>query len=92
MSIRTTFGVFTVNSVQFFPLKIPVLLQILSGAQDANDLLPEGAVYLLPMNSTIKIPMAGRDKSHHVSSTMLSDSLTLAPVPFAWCKFWFKPY
>ncbi|KAK0239810.1 laccase [Armillaria nabsnona] len=41
-------GVFTVNGVQFIPPTTPVLLQILSGAQDANDLLPKGAVYPLP--------------------------------------------
>ncbi|PBK61438.1 hypothetical protein ARMSODRAFT_896839, partial [Armillaria solidipes] len=55
----TTSGVFTVNGAQFIPPTTPVLLQILSGARDANDLLPEGAVYPLPVNSTIEISMPG---------------------------------
>ncbi|KAK0451148.1 laccase [Desarmillaria tabescens] len=55
----TTSGVFTINGASFVPPTTPVLLQILSGAQNANDLLPEGTVYPLPVNSTIEISMPG---------------------------------
>ncbi|KAK7443258.1 laccase, multicopper oxidase, benzenediol:oxygen oxidorectuctase [Stygiomarasmius scandens] len=48
---------FEINGVEFVPPTVPVLLQILSGAQSANDLLPTGSVYNLPLNSTIEISM-----------------------------------
>ncbi|KAK0219229.1 laccase lcc5 [Armillaria fumosa] len=52
-------GTFTVNGFTFVPPTTPVLLQLLSGAQNANDLLPEGSVYPLPLNATIEISMPG---------------------------------
>ncbi|KAK0200634.1 laccase lcc5 [Desarmillaria ectypa] len=55
----TSAGTFTINGASFVPPTTPVLLQILSGAQNANDLLPEGSVYSLPVNSTIEISMPG---------------------------------
>ncbi|KAF9060315.1 laccase [Rhodocollybia butyracea] len=39
---------FFMNNVTFIPPTVPVLLQILSSAQHAQDLLPEGSVYTLP--------------------------------------------
>lgn len=50
---------FTVNGVSFVPPTVPVLLQILSGAQTAQDLLPSGSVYVLPPNKTIEISIPG---------------------------------
>lgn len=38
---------------------VPVLLQILSGVTNANDLLPSGSVYNLPFNKTIEINIPG---------------------------------
>ncbi|KAK0200615.1 laccase lcc5 [Desarmillaria ectypa] len=55
----TSAGSFTVNGDKFVSPTVPVLLQILSGAQNANDLLPAGSVYSLPLNSTIEISMPG---------------------------------
>ncbi|KAK0224304.1 laccase lcc5 [Armillaria fumosa] len=55
----TSAGTFTVNGAQFTAPTTPVLLQILSGAQSADDLLPEGSVFPLPINSTIEISMPG---------------------------------
>ncbi|KAG7443731.1 laccase [Guyanagaster necrorhizus] len=55
----TSAGTFTINGVQFIPPTTPVLLQILSGAENANDLLPEGSIYNLPLNSTIEISLPG---------------------------------
>lgn len=52
---------FFINDVQYVPPTVPVLLQILSGAQTAQDLLPPGSVYTLPPNSTIEINFYGGD-------------------------------
>ncbi|KAM5532254.1 hypothetical protein V8D89_014093 [Ganoderma adspersum] len=49
--------VFYTNGATFTPPTVPVLLQILSGAQAAQDLLPSGAVIELPSQSTIEITM-----------------------------------
>ncbi|KAF7973388.1 hypothetical protein HWV62_15493 [Athelia sp. TMB] len=48
---------FTINGDSFVPPTIPVLLQILSGAQSATDLLPSGSVYVLPPNSVVELSM-----------------------------------
>ncbi|THU97492.1 laccase precursor [Dendrothele bispora CBS 962.96] len=45
---------FEVNGATFVPPTVPVLLQILSGAQDARDLMPAGSVYALPANKVIE--------------------------------------
>ncbi|KIK58304.1 hypothetical protein GYMLUDRAFT_45516 [Collybiopsis luxurians FD-317 M1] len=50
---------FLVNNVPFVPPKVPVLLQILSGAQHAQDLLPNGSVYTLPPNKVIEVNLFG---------------------------------
>ncbi|KAI0737364.1 laccase C [Daedaleopsis nitida] len=55
LGLNFTGGKFTVNDVSFEPPKVPVLLQILSGAQNAQDLLPAGSVYSLPPNKTIEV-------------------------------------
>ncbi|KAH8085461.1 laccase 2 [Cristinia sonorae] len=54
-----TRGNFLVDNVTFTPPNVPVLLQILSGAQNPNDLLPDGSVVPLPRNSAIEITMPG---------------------------------
>lgn len=46
---------FQMNGYTFTNPTMPVLLQILSGAQTAQDLLPTGAVYTLPPNSSIEV-------------------------------------
>ncbi|KAJ3842988.1 laccase 1 AVT [Lentinula raphanica] len=46
---------FFMQDVQYIPPTVPVLLQILSGAQAAQDLLPPGSVYTLPSNTTIEV-------------------------------------
>ncbi|ESK87303.1 laccase [Moniliophthora roreri MCA 2997] len=46
---------FMINQVPFTAPDVPVLLQILSGAQAAQDLLPGGSVYDLPKNKVIEI-------------------------------------
>ncbi|PBK73269.1 Cupredoxin [Armillaria solidipes] len=55
---------FTINGASFHPPPIPVLLQILSGAQAADKLLPAGSVYTLPPNSTIELSVLGTSVGH----------------------------
>ncbi|KAL0062617.1 laccase, multicopper oxidase, benzenediol:oxygen oxidorectuctase [Marasmius tenuissimus] len=52
-------GLFTLNGQSFAPPTVPVLLQILSGAQSPTDLLPEGMVFPLPANSTVELSFNG---------------------------------
>ncbi|KAF5379950.1 hypothetical protein D9757_010274 [Collybiopsis confluens] len=48
-------GKFTINGNTFVPPTVPVLLQILSGAQSASDLLPSGSVFPLALNQTVQL-------------------------------------
>ncbi|KAI0714961.1 laccase [Earliella scabrosa] len=50
-------GRFSLNGVSFDPPTVPVLLQILSGASKAQDLLPAGGVIPLPGNASIEISL-----------------------------------
>ncbi|KAJ6467735.1 laccase [Mycena sanguinolenta] len=55
---NTTFE-YEINGASFNPPSVPVLLQILSGAQAAQDLFPPGSVYTLPPNKVIEISIPG---------------------------------
>ncbi|KAF4610243.1 hypothetical protein D9613_010326 [Agrocybe pediades] len=55
MNIGFSGTAFTINNVSFSPPSVPVLLQILSGAQTAQDLLPSGSVYTLPPNQVVEL-------------------------------------
>ncbi|KAI0644028.1 laccase B [Trametes meyenii] len=46
---------FFINNASYASPTVPVLLQILSGAQSASDLLPSGSIYSLPSNSTVEL-------------------------------------
>ncbi|KAG5644253.1 Acyl-coenzyme A oxidase 2 [Asterophora parasitica] len=63
LNIAHTFNVqkfeYQMNGFAFHPPSLPVLLQILSGAQEARDLLPEGSIYALPSNKVIEISLPG---------------------------------
>ena len=48
-------GYFTFNNVTFTTPTVPVLLQILSGARDASQLMPNGSIYVLPQNKVIEL-------------------------------------
>ncbi|EJD07349.1 laccase [Fomitiporia mediterranea MF3/22] len=52
-------GSWAVNNATFTPPSIPVLLQVLSGASSAQDLLPAGSVYTLPPNKVIEVTVQG---------------------------------
>nr|AAW28936.1 laccase A [Trametes sp. 420] len=46
---------FFVNGATFTSPTVPILLQIMSGAQSAADLLPSGSVFALPANSVVEL-------------------------------------
>ena len=48
-------GYFTLGNASYESPTVPVLLQILSGARQASELLPNGSVYTLPPNKVIEI-------------------------------------
>ncbi|KAG1732112.1 laccase [Suillus lakei] len=50
-------GLFYVNGVEYKPPTVPVLLQILSGAQEATDLMPKGSVVVLEANKVVELTM-----------------------------------
>ena len=50
---------FSINGVSFVPPTAPVLLQILSGAQSPQELLPSGSVYTLPANKVVELTIPG---------------------------------
>ncbi|RDB27747.1 Laccase-2 [Hypsizygus marmoreus] len=50
---------FAINGATFVPPTVPVLLQILSGARTAQDLLPPGSVFVLPPNQVVEISIPG---------------------------------
>nr|ALF95041.1 laccase [Crustodontia chrysocreas] len=55
LGFNASTGLFTINGTSFIPPTVPVLLQILSGAKAAQEILPAGNVYALPKDSTIEI-------------------------------------
>jgi len=59
IAFNLTTDLFTVNNYSFIPPTPPVLLQILSNAQPAQDLMPPGSVYTLPRNKVIEISIPG---------------------------------
>jgi iron transport multicopper oxidase len=79
---------FRVNGAIFNEPSVPVLLQILSGASTAQDLLPAGSVYVLPRNKVIEVSMPGGSTGSPVCflSTFFDaphSYLTSASDPFA---------
>ncbi|KAG6864043.1 hypothetical protein C0991_000692 [Blastosporella zonata] len=50
---------FLMNNVSYSPPSVPVLLQILSGARAAQELMPSGSVYTLPRNKVVEITIPG---------------------------------
>ncbi|KAH9963716.1 Cupredoxin [Lactifluus volemus] len=49
------FTEFVINGFTFDAPMVPVLLQILSGAQNASDLVPKGSIYGLDANKSVEI-------------------------------------
>jgi len=83
---------FFVNGVTFKLPSVPVLLQILSGAKTAQELLPSGSIFALPPNKVIEISMQSTAPGSPVGFLLLVSVrcltllLSLAPSPPSWCK------
>jgi iron transport multicopper oxidase len=48
-----------VNNASFQDAAVPVLLQILSGAKNASDLIPAGSIYSLEPNKSVELTIPG---------------------------------
>ncbi|KIY68879.1 multicopper oxidase [Cylindrobasidium torrendii FP15055 ss-10] len=57
MTFNADTGDFAINGETFVHPTTPVLLQILSGVEPAQNLLPSGSVYELPLNKSIQISL-----------------------------------
>ncbi|KAH7910237.1 laccase [Hygrophoropsis aurantiaca] len=57
MVVQNIGGTYWVNNVTYKPPPVPVLLQILSGAQAATDLMPNGSVVVLEPNKVVELTM-----------------------------------
>ncbi|KAG2751701.1 multicopper oxidase [Suillus brevipes Sb2] len=57
LQISNVGGTFYVNGVTFNPPTVPVLLQILSGAQEPSQLLPNGSVIVLEANKVVELTL-----------------------------------
>ncbi|KAI6010420.1 laccase [Pisolithus microcarpus] len=55
--VNNTGGIYSINGIQYKPPSVPVLLQILSGAQTAVDLMPNGSVITLESNKVVELTM-----------------------------------
>jgi iron transport multicopper oxidase len=59
LDINFANGLFLINNATFDTPTVPVLLQIMSGARTAQDLMPAGSVYTLPRNKVIELSIPG---------------------------------
>ncbi|KAF5372707.1 hypothetical protein D9615_009881 [Tricholomella constricta] len=50
---------FLINGASYSPPSVPVLLQILSGAKTAQELMPSGSIFTLPRHKVIEITIPG---------------------------------
>jgi len=57
--LNLTEFLFDINGTPFQSPDVPVLLQILSGAKKASDLLPKGSVYGLDPNKSVELTIPG---------------------------------
>jgi iron transport multicopper oxidase len=67
---------YTINGFPFVPPALPVLLQILNGA-DPHKLLPRGSVIPLPRNKVIQVTIPGGSEDFPVcNSSLFQNTLT----------------
>ncbi|KAH6897898.1 laccase 4 [Coprinopsis sp. MPI-PUGE-AT-0042] len=65
VNVRLDFGFnvlglkYTVNGTSYKSPTVPVLLQIMSGAKTASELLPEGSLVTLPRNAVVEVTVPG---------------------------------
>ncbi|KAG1740324.1 laccase [Suillus lakei] len=58
LQVSNNGGTFYVNGTPFKPPTVPVLLQILSGAQEPSQLLPNGNVIVLEANKVVELTLS----------------------------------
>jgi iron transport multicopper oxidase len=82
---------FKINGAAFIPPTVPVLLQILSGARTAQQLLPNGGVYSLPPNKVIEVSLPGTGLTQggpvsrgEATSFQVPDAVLTASFPSPW--------
>lgn len=76
-------GYFTINNASYSDPSVPVLLQILSGAQHPSQLLPNGSVYELPLNKVIEINFARPDNAPGAPVSVTSAKCRSMLIPHA---------
>ncbi|KIL58885.1 multicopper oxidase [Amanita muscaria Koide BX008] len=59
ITFNETLSTYYINNATFDPPRVPVLLQILSGAKTAQELLPPGSVYVLPRDKVVEVTIPG---------------------------------
>ncbi|KAI9571986.1 Cupredoxin [Boletus coccyginus] len=57
ITVANILGVYYMNGVRYRAPFVPVLLQILSGVQQATDLMPNGSVFVLEPNKVVELTM-----------------------------------
>lgn len=73
-------GLFYVNGVVYESPVVSVFLQILSGAQEATDLIPKGRVIVLETNKVMELTMVTKSFGAPTSSTHLMSYNQVVPV------------
>ncbi|PFH47612.1 multicopper oxidase [Amanita thiersii Skay4041] len=59
ISLNAAGTMFTINGFEYLPPPLPVLLQILNGSVDAQSIMPNGSVIVLPKNKLIEVTIPG---------------------------------
>ena len=59
LAITFSGGTFSINGVPFANPDVPVLLQLLSGAQTASSLLPSGSIYDISLGDVVELTIPG---------------------------------
>ncbi|KAG6847300.1 hypothetical protein H0H93_008959 [Arthromyces matolae] len=67
---------FDINGATFTTPPVPVLLQVLNGTYDANDLLPKGSVYKLKPNASVELQIYGVDRGGPHSFWVIKNALS----------------
>ncbi|OCH87152.1 laccase 2 [Obba rivulosa] len=69
---------FTINDASFFPPSTPVLLQILSGAYNAWDLMPVGSIYAIPLDAhTFSVIRSAGSNTYNYENPVTRDTVSI---------------
>jgi iron transport multicopper oxidase len=80
-------GFFHINNVTFKPPTVPVLLQILSGAQEPSQLLPDGSIIVLEANKVVELTLSttglgGPVRLFHSFHAHVPDTYRTTSIPY----------